>query len=145
MNTKTKLYSIHNTQLALPKMALCEPQREPKMLSTRPSLTIDLPEDILSNIETIQHFKCYITIENTRIRKKYYVPLKWSIDKFITNMKTFVKQDLGENLAHFKDIQFVIKQQQRNSGEKLDHVLTSDLIYYVNELDMKHVYIRGSI
>jgi hypothetical protein len=117
----------------------------PKRLSSRPSLTIDLPEDILSNIETIQHFSCYITIENTRIRKKYYVPHKWSIDKFITSMKTHVKQDLGENLAHFKDIQFVIKKQQKNSSEKLDHVLTTDLIYYVNELDLKTVYIRGSI
>jgi len=120
-------------------------QREPKMLSNRPSLTIDLPEDILSNIETIHHFKCYLTIENTRIRKKYYVPLKWSMDKFISSMKIHTRQDFGENLAHFKEIQFIIKQQQRNSGEKLDHVLTSDLIYYVNELHLKHVYIRGSI
>lgn len=117
----------------------------PKRLSIQPSLTIDLPEDILSNIETIHHFKCCLEIENTRIRKKYYVPLKWSIDKFISFMKIYTRQDFGQHLAHFKDMQFVIKQQQKNSSEKLDHVLTSDLIYYVNELDMKTVYIRGSI
>jgi hypothetical protein len=127
---------------------LCENTKanmSPKRLSNRPSLIIDLPEDILSNIETIQHFKCCLEIENTRIRKKYYVPLKWSMDKFISSMKIHARQDFGEHLSHFNGMQFVIKKQQKNSSEKLDHVLTSDLIYYVNELDMKTVYIRGSI
>jgi len=108
-------------------------------------LTIELPENIVSNINTVDHFKCYLEIENTRIRRKYYVPVKWSVDKFIHAMKIYVMQDFGKHLEPYNDIQFVIKNQQRNSHEKFHHVLTSDLIYYVNELDMSHVYIRRDI
>jgi hypothetical protein len=124
---------------------ICKTPNNNTSTQKKTGLTIELPENIVSNINTVDHFKCYLEIEKTRIRKKYYVPIKWSVDKFIRAMKICVMQDFGEHLEPYNDLQFVIKNQQRNSHEKFDHVLTGDLIYYVNELDMRHVYIRRDI